>query len=300
MQITWIGLWLNLLLGAAKTVAGWLLGSKALIADGMHSLLDLGSDIVVLFGLAMARRPEDANHLYGHHKFVSLAKLFIGFLLVVFSGLLVYTSVLGMREPAPAMKNPAAAMLFAVVSILLKEALFWWTRLVAKRLKSDLLMANAWHHRLDSLSSIGVAVALCGVWLGGDTWAFLDGAVSLVLGCYLLFEGGKIFSRACSDLLDAAPEREIIEDLREHILPTPGAMAYHDFRVRRIGDFFEVDLHLQVDPNLTVEAGHAIARNVKNRIIQKHPEVTKVLIHVEPANQDHVIKRGISDLEFTD
>ena len=99
----------------------------------------------------------------------------------------------------------AGAALVAIVSVLLKEILFWWTRGVAKRLNSDLLMANAWHHRMDSISSVGVAVALLGVWLGGVDWVFLDGVVSLVLGCYLVFEAVKIFLRACADLLDAAP-----------------------------------------------------------------------------------------------
>ena len=294
MRITWIGLWVNLLLGLIKTLAGWSLGSKALIADGMHSLLDLLSDIAVLLGLSMARRPEDENHHFGHHKFVSLAKFFIGGILIVFSISLVVSSLLDFRSGVSVAPVAGSAACVAIVSILVKEALFWWTRGVAKRLHSDLLMANAWHHRMDSISSVSVAVALIGVWLGGADWAFLDGAVTLVLGCYLVFEAAKIFLRACSDLLDAAPEREVIEDLREHILPTPGALAYHDFRVRRVGDVYEIDLHLQVDPRITVEKGHRIAREVKLRLREQHPEVSKVLVHVEPANPEHLLKRGIS------
>lgn len=297
MRITWIGLWVNLLLGGVKTLVGWLLGSKALIADGMHSLLDLLSDVVVLFGLSMARRPEDENHHFGHHKFVSLAKFFIGGGLAVFSISLVVSSVLDFRTGAQAVPFAGGAALVAIVSVLLKEILFWWTRGVAKRLNSDLLMANAWHHRMDSISSVGVAVALLGVWLGGVDWVFLDGVVSLVLGCYLVFEAVKIFLRACADLLDAAPERAVIEDLREHILPTPGALAYHDFRVRRVGDVYEIDLHLQVDPQITVERGHQIAHDVKQQLIKQHPEVSKVLVHLEPANAEHIRQRGISDAE---
>jgi cation diffusion facilitator family transporter len=128
------------------------------------------------------------------------------------------------------------AVIVTLISLVVKEMLFWWTRSIARKLKSDLLMANAWHHRMDSLSSLGVALALVGVWIGGPSWAFLDDAVTLVLGGYIIFEATKIFLRACSDLLDAAPDRTIIEDLREHILPTPGVIAYHDFRVRRVGD----------------------------------------------------------------
>lgn len=294
-RITWIGLVLNLLLGTVKSTAGWLLGSKALIADGVHSLLDLMTDFAVLIGLSLARRPEDAGHHYGHHKYASLAKFFIGGALVIFSLGLVVAAVLDFRSEIRPIPSAGGAALVALISIVVKEGLFWWTRAVAKRLKSDLLLANAWHHRTDSISSVGVAVALIGVWLGGPGWAFLDSLVTLVLGCFLIFEAGKIFRSACADLLDAAPDRVIVEDLREHILPTPGAVAYHDFRVRRLGDVFEVDLHLQVDPTITVEAGHQIARAVKNRMLEQHPEVTKILIHVEPANPEHLRNSGISD-----
>jgi cation diffusion facilitator family transporter len=292
-EITWMGLFLNLLLGGAKIAGGWLLQSKALLADGAHSLLDLLTDIAVLIGLSLASKPEDENHHYGHHKFASFAKFFIGAMLLCFSIGLVVAALWDFRSGLSAPKAGPAVFL-ALISLVVKEILFWWTRGVARRLKSDLIMANAWHHRMDSLSSLGVAVALIGVWLGGPNWAFLDAAVTLVLGAYLSIEATKIFLRACADLLDAAPEREIVEDLREHILPTPGATAYHDFRVRRVGDFYEVDLHLQVDPEISVEAGHAIAREVKQRIQAQHPEVTKVLVHVEPANREHIMKRGLS------
>ncbi|MGB0258423.1 MAG: cation diffusion facilitator family transporter [Coraliomargarita sp.] len=294
LRITWIGFAVNLVLGLVKTIAGVVLSSKALIADGMHSLLDLLSDVAVLFGLFMARRPEDENHLYGHHKFASLSKFFIGGGLIVFAGVLVLSAIWDFRV-GPPVPDAGAAALFALLSLGIKEVLFWCTRGVAKRIKSDLLLANAWHHRTDSFSSLGVAVALIGVWLGGESWAFLDDAVTLVLGGYLVFEAAKIFISATGELLDAAPRREIIEDLREHILPTPGALAYHDFRVRRVGDVYEVDLHLQVDPELTVEQGHAIAKEVKQRLLAQHPEVWKVLVHIEPADEEHLQQKGISD-----
>lgn len=294
LSITWISLVLNLFLGAAKVATGLLLGSSALVADGLHSLLDLLSDIAVIIGLLIAVRPEDANHPYGHHKFSSLAKFFIGGSLIVFSGLLLL-SALSDLHAGPEDLPAAPALLVALISLVIKEGLYWWTRAVALRLKSDLIMANAWHHRTDSISSLAVAVALFGIWMGGGDWAFLDRAVTLVLGSFLLFESLKIFRSACADLLDTAPEREIIDDLSEHILPTPGVVAYHEFRVRRLGDVFEVDLHLQVDPQITVEAGHAIAKEVKETILKKHPEVFKVLVHVEPADGDHLNPRGVSD-----
>lgn len=293
MRITWIGLFVNLLLGCAKVIGGLLLHSKALLADGVHSLLDLLTDIVVLVGLSLANKPEDANHHYGHHKFASFAKFFVGGILLLFSVGLVVAALFDVRT---GLSHPKAgtALVLSIVSLIFKEALFWWTRSVARRVKSELIMANAWHHRMDSLSSLGVVIALLAIWMGGAQWAFLDDAVTLILGGYLSIEALKIFYRACADLLDAAPQREIVEDLREHILPTPGAIAYHDFRVRHIGDFYEIDLHLQVDPKISVEEGHDIARCVKERMRAQHPEVFKVLIHVEPANQEHIVARGLS------
>lgn len=293
--ITWVGLFVNLGLGGLKTAAGWWLGSKALIADGLHSLLDLLSDGVVLFGLSMAKRPEDESHHFGHHKFNSLAKFFIGGALLVFALALVVSAVMELHVGGE-LPQAGPAVVIVLFAMAVKEALFLLTLRTARRIKSELLQANAWHHRTDSISSLGVGVALTGMWIGGPEWAFLDGAVTLVLGCYLIFEASRIFFRACSELLDAAPERTIVEDLREHILPTPGARAYHNFRVRRVGDVFEVDLHLQVDPQITVEHGHAIAKEVKERILSKHPEVSKVLVHVEPANTEHIVERGISDV----
>jgi cation diffusion facilitator family transporter len=294
VRITVISLVANLLLGAAKGGAGFALGSRALVADGLHSLLDLLTDVAVLAGLLVAARPEDENHPYGHHKFASLAKLLIGGSLVLFSLVLVVSSVLDL-ERGPVALPAGQALLVALVSLAVKEALFWWTRAVGRRLKSDLILANAWHHRTDSVSSLAVAAALLGVWLGGPQWAFLDQAVTLVLGSFLIFEAVRILRRACGDLLDAAPERAIIEDLREHILPIPGTVAYHDFRARRVGDVFEVDLHLQVDPDLTVKSGHAVAKEVKAAIRRKHPEVRQVLVHIEPADAEHLGARGISD-----
>lgn len=295
LRITWIGFSVNLALGLLKTLAGGLLNSKALIADGIHSLLDLLSDVVVLFGIFMARRPEDETHLYGHHKFATLSKLLIGAGLVVLSLGLVVSATLSFNAGSNRTTEAGWAALLALLSLPIKELLFWSTRAVARRIKSDLIMANAWHHRADSLSTLGVAVALVCVWLGGENWAFLDDVVTLFLGGYLVFEAGKILLRAAAELLDTAPQREIIEDFREHILSTPGAKAYHDFRVRKVGDVYEVDFHLQVAPEISVEQGHDIARDVKHRMLQKHPEVWRVLVHIEPANTEHLNDRGISD-----
>lgn len=296
LSITWLSLLLNVLLGIFKCGVGLWVNSKAIFADGLHSFTDLSTDVVALLGLKMGSKPRDDNHLYGHHKFNDLSILFISVVLLFFCLGLIYSSMRGLVSGE--VVNPEwPAILIAFVSLVTKEWLFWKTRSIAIQAKSRLLMTNAWHHRTDSVSSFLVFVALVAIALGGQGWAFLDRVVGLILGAYLAAEGIRMFLRACRDLLDTAPEQEIINDIREHILPVPGAVAYHQFRARRVGDLLEVDLHLQVEPTLSVEKGHAIAKTVKGAILEKHPEVIDVLIHIEPADAGHVRDEGIYDID---
>jgi cation diffusion facilitator family transporter len=293
-SISWLSLGINLVLGSLKCAVGLVAQSQALIADGFHSLVDMSTDLAALFGLRMAAKPQDGNHPYGHHKFASLSTLFIAVILLAFCLGLAITAVRELIAGVNTVPGPLA-LVVALLSLIVKEWLFWATRRVARREKSRLVMINAWHHRTDSLSSLLVCVALVAVTLGGPSWAVLDKGLALLLAGWLGFEGLKMFFQACNDLLDAAPEAALINDLREHILPTPGVVAYHQFRARRVGDMIEVDLHLQVKSTLTVEEGHAIAKQVKANILARHPEVIDVLIHLEPADPEHLREEGISD-----
>jgi cation diffusion facilitator family transporter len=294
LWISWVSVWLNVSLGILKCAVGLWVNSKALVADGLHSLVDLSTDIAAILGLTWAARPPDGTHPYGHQKFSSLATLFISMVLMVFCVGLIYTSVAGLVTPSPVSPEwPALAA--AGLSLAVKEWLFWRTRAIARQERSLLVMANAWHHRTDSISSLVVFAALLAVILGGDRWQFLDKGVGLGLGMWLAVEAVKMLWHSSSDLLDAAPNEAVISDLREHILPVPGAVAYHNFRVRRVGDWLTVDLHLQVAPALTVAEGHEIARRVKEDILGKHPEVADVLVHVEPADARHVKQAGVHD-----
>ncbi|NWK54590.1 cation transporter [Verrucomicrobiaceae bacterium N1E253] len=293
-KVTLTGLLINLLLGFLKISIGWVFGAKALVADGMHSFLDLFSDAAVLAAIHWSSRPEDETHHYGHHKFSSLAQFFIGWLILFLAVALVIAAFFHDSHLLPASNLSGVTVVVALISLVVKEGLFWWTRNVARQTHSDLLMANAWHHRTDSVSSFAVALTLCAVWIGGAEWRILDDIVSAVLGSYLAVEAGKIIWKSSADLLDAAPRKEIIDDLREHILTIPGAIAYHDFRVRKTGDYYEVNLHLQIKPELTVLQGHEIASEVKNSLQAAHPEVFSVLVHIEPATGRHLVERGIS------
>lgn len=298
-RVTLWGLAINFLLGGTKIAVGIGCGAKSLIADGMHSLFDLLSDAAVLAALYWSNRPEDETHHYGHHKFSNLAQFFVGWLILLFALGLVFQSFFQsfFQDTTNHYESSLSGVTVAIAaaSLIVKEALFHWTRRVAVRTKSDLLMANAWHHRTDSISSLIVAVALTAIWLGGPEWRILDDIISIVLGSYLTIEAAKVIFKSTADLLDTAPRREIIDDLREHILTTPGTIAYHDFRVRKTGDYYEVNLHLQIQPDLTIQQGHDIASDVRDALKQAHPEVFNVLVHLEPATDRHLVERGISD-----
>lgn len=291
-KITWVSILVNIFLSLLKCILGFFAHSQALIGDGLHSLSDLTTDIAALISFKISFKPQDENHHYGHYKFSSMGALFIATILLVFCAVLIITSLKALLVGGGEIPE-WPALVAAVVSIVFKEWLYWRTRTIAYKLKSRVLMANAWHHRADSFSSIFVLVAIGAVMIGGQRWLFIDKVVGLGLGLYLAFQALKILYQASEDLLDKAPEKEIINDIREHILPTPGAIAYHNFRARRIGDLFEVDLHLQVDPHISVEEGHSIASKVKKNILSQHESVLDVLVHIEPANAEHIKKKGI-------
>lgn len=284
LKVTWLSFAVNILLGLFKVLVGWLASSRALVADGLHSLTDLTSDLAVIFAVHYAPRPSDFDHNYGHQKVTSLVTIFIASLILLFCLGLIVDAVNALREGVS--EGPGLlAFWAAIVSITVKEGMFHITRFVARKKKSRLLEANAWHHRTDSVSSIAVAVGVAVTWTLGPEWAFLDTLVAIVLALYLGYSTLPLFRDSLRDLMDAAPSAQRIDDIREHILPTPGVIAYHAFRVRQAGDQYLVDLHLQVDDDCTVKAGHRIAKQVKEKILKSHPEVVDVLIHIEPAEE---------------
>jgi cation diffusion facilitator family transporter len=291
--VTWLGVGLNVALGVVKVAVGWTGQSRALVADGLHSLADLASDAAVLFAMSVAARPPDESHPYGHHKAASLVTLGIAASLLVFCGLLVADALGGLRAGDAPVPQPLTLGV-ALASMVAKEFLFRRTRRVGEATGSRLVLANAWHHRTDSASSLVAAGGIAAVLLLGPEWAFLDAVAAVVLAAWLAVEGIRLVRGAIDDLMDAAPERALVDDLREHILPVDGAVAYHDFRARRVGDLLEVDFHLLVPPTMNVEEAHAVARRVKREILESHPEVLSVLVHVEPALPEHHRDRGVA------
>lgn len=295
VAVTRFSILVNVALGVAKCGAGVMAGSHALVADGIHSVVDLGSDIATLVGLKLAAKPGDEKHPYGHHRFVTLVTLGVSSSVLAFCLGLAWHSILRFTDDANTVSAGWLPISVAGVSLVLKEGFYRYAVRQARRLKSGLLLANAMDHRSDALASLVALIALLAVRWGGPGYAAADAVAGLLLAGWLGADALKLVRQALADLTDAAPASEVMRDLAEHILPVAGVRGFHAFRARRVGDMFEVDFHLQVSGDISVHDGHDIASTVKSEILFRHPEVLDALIHVEPDSPHHLDKRlGVS------
>ena len=288
---TSLSLGVNVLMAASKLTVGFMASSQALLADGIHSLVDIASDIAAMVGLRFSDLPKDDDHPYGHHRISTLATMFISALVLVFCVGLAWQSLTALVSGAEVATPGLAAAWVAGAALVIKEGFYQYARRQAERLGSRLLMANATDHRADAVASLLALVAVIVANVHPE-WRALDKVVGLVLAGWLGSEGIKLFKGACDDLLDTAPAEHVLKDLSEHILAAPGAKGFHAFRARRLGDRFEVDFHLQVAETATVAEGHAIAGRIKADILKSHPEVIAVLVHVEPDRPEHRKRDG--------
>lgn len=282
LTVTWASLFINLVLGAVKIASGIFGGSSAIIADGLHSLSDLASDLAVLWGIRAARVPPDADHHYGHKRREQIVTLVIGLLLVVTA---VYVAAEAIATIGQQHEGRASWWPFwvAVSSIVFKEAMFWKTRAVGRRTRNTALLANAWHHRTDSFSSIAAAVGIGAALVLGPRWAFLDHLTAVVLASFLVVIGIRILRDALGELSDRAPRPEMQQRMLELISSIPGVKGFHAFRARVTGGMIEMDVHIQVSPGLTVAQGHEIASKVEDKLCEAFPEVANVVVHIEPS-----------------
>lgn len=290
-----VSLVVNVALCATKLSVGLVAGSHALVADGVHSLVDLTSDIAAMIGLRVADLPKDEDHPYGHHRVSTLATLFISTLVLAFCVGLAWHSLRSLVDGVGDNVPGVAAAWVAGGALLLKEGFYRYARRQAERLGSRLLLANAVDHRADAVASLLALVAVL-VSRFFPALAGLDQVMGLVLAGWLGSEGIRLFRDACQHLVDQAPDEAVLKDLSEHILSVPGVRGFHAFRARRLGDRLEVDFHLQVDAACTVGDGHAIAGRVKAEIRATHPEVVSILVHVEPDEPRHLKADGHSGL----
>ncbi len=280
-RITWLGLILNAALSGFKFVVGYLGASQAIMADAVHSLSDMSTDVAVLLGVRFWSNPPDRDHPYGHWRIETLVTTLIGFVLAVVALGIGYETLSSVREPD--LKQPHwIASTGALVSIVVKEILYRYTVLVGRRVKSGAVIANAWHHRSDAISSIPAFVAvLLALWR--PELAFVDHIGAFVVSLFILKVSWDITKPALDNLMDrgvSVQDRAAIEAI---VMGIAGVRATHALRSRRMGPGAFLDLHVLVDGHITVQQGHAIAEKVKQELIARGPDVADVVVHIEPS-----------------
>jgi len=268
----------NVLLTCAQIAAGLFAGSQALIADGIHSLSDLVSDFVVLFATHHSRKEADADHAYGHHRYENAASLALGGLLIAVGAGMLWSAFQKIQTPHAVPAVHMLALWVALGALAAKELLFRYMLAVAEKLRSSLLVANAWHARSDAASSLVVAIGIGGNLLG---FSLLDPIAALIVGLMVLRMGVRFFWNALHDLMDRAVSEEEAEAIHATLLSSPGVLGVHALRTRRMGDMAIVDVHLEVDAQQTVAEGHDIAVEARRRVMERH-EVLDVMTHVDP------------------
>ena len=268
----------NLGLTVSQVFAGIVSGSQGLIADGIHSLADLVSDLVVLFANHHSGKEADEDHHYGHQRYETAASLFLGVsLLVVGVGMLIKSGE-KIVYPSPSGLISIMALYVGLGSLVTKELLFRYMLTVAKRVRSSMLVANAWHARSDAASSLVVSVGIVGALLG---YPILDSVGALVVGLMVAKAGWKFSWEALHDLMDRAVSEEEHRQIVSIIQATSGVKGCHDLKTRKMGDMILVDVHIEVDSTATVQVGHDIALEAANRVIAQMP-VLNVMTHIDP------------------
>ncbi len=288
LKATWVGLILNIALVIVKVWAGIVGRSQALLADGIHSLSDLFSDFVVMLGLKWGRRGEDEDHHFGHARIETLSSMIVGILLLVTALGLAYNAIQGIYRHDQV--TPGRITIYvAIASIVLKEGLYWYTRRVAERIRSLALIANAWHHRTDALSSVAVLIGVTAAHFN-PAWAVADSIAALAVTWFIARVGLDLIWRAFKEVADTAPDKKVLDQLSVQAAEVDGVRQVHDVRARHSGTQIFVEMHIVVDPSLTVYNGHKIAATVKYRLLNEIPDVTRVIIHVDPVSKDNVPK----------
>ncbi len=275
---TLVSVAVNLLLTLAQVLAGLFTASQALIADGIHSLSDLIADFVVLFAAHHSKKEADEDHHYGHHRYETAASLVLGGLLLAVGLGMLWAAFQKLQQPESIPRVHMLALWVALAALVAKELLFRYMLAIAERVRSSMLIANAWHARSDAASSLVVAIGIGGNLLG---FPLLDPVAALIVGFLVSRMGWEFAWDALHDLMDRAVSEEEIAQIRATLLATPGILGLHDLRTRRMGDLIAVDVHLEIDADITVEQGHDIAVAAGERVMGSLP-VLNVMTHVDP------------------
>ena len=288
---TWVSVVVNLVLTSTQIVFGIVAKSQGLVADGIHSLSDLVADFVVLFANHHSKKDADKDHPYGHQRFETAASLALGVLLLVVGVGMLWSAFHKLEDPSSVPTVHAVALWVVVAALAAKELLFRYMLRVAKRVKSSMLVANAWHARSDAASSLVVGIGIVGNLVG---YPILDPIAALIVGFMVAKMGWEFGWEALHDLMDRSADDEEVAAIGRTITETPGVIGVHDLRTRKMGDLIVVDAHLEVNAAISVEAGHGIAVLARQRVLQRH-RVLNLMTHVDPVRRpdlDHAPASG--------
>lgn len=284
-KVTIVGSIVNFLLLVFKFFAGIAGHSAAMLADAVHSLSDFITDIVVIVFVRIAGKPEDKGHDYGHGKYETLATAIIGLLLLcVGFGIFwngassIYTFLQGGQLESPGV----VALVAALVSIVSKEILYQYTVIQGKKLNSQAVVANAWHHRSDALSSIGTAIGIGGAILLGDHWRVLDPIAAVVVSFFIMKVSVQLLIPCVDELLERSLPDDVEKEIEQTVLSFPGVSQPHHLRTRRIGSYYAIEIHVRMDGKITLEEAHGTATAIENKLKEMFGKGTHVGIHVEP------------------
>jgi len=275
---TWVSIFVNLLLTVMQVLAGFFGKSQSLMADGLHSFSDLVADILVLFANRHGNRHADANHPYGHARIETAASLILGISLAVVGAALLISAGLRLQHPEQVQTVHPFTLWIALIALAAKEGLFRYMLAVAQRVRSQMLVANAWHARSDAASSLVVMVGIGGNLLG---YTFLDLVAAGVVGVMIAHMGVKFAMDALSELIDTGLDEEEVNAIRKTLLEAPGVRSLHELRTRKMADNALVDAHIIVDPKISVSEGHYIAESARLAVLRNH-HVMDVMVHIDP------------------
>jgi len=275
---TWVSIFVNLLLTVMQVLAGFFGKSQSLMADGLHSFSDLVADILVLFANRHGNRHADANHPYGHARIETAASLILGISLAVVGAALLISAGLRLQHPEQVQTVHPFTLWIALIALAAKEGLFRYMLAVAQRVRSQMLVANAWHARSDAASSLVVMVGIGGNLLG---YTFLDLVAAGVVGVMIAHMGVKFAMDALSELIDTGLDEEEVNAIRKTLLDAPGVRSLHELRTRKMADNALVDAHIIVDPKISVSEGHYIAESARLAVLRNH-HVMDVMVHIDP------------------
>ena len=284
-KVTIVGGLVNLFLLIFKFVAGIVGHSGAMIADATHSLSDFITDIIVLIFVKLGNRPKDKSHDYGHGKYETLAMTIIGIALMIVAVGIIFEGAkkIAFWANGGALEEPGMlAFWAAIVSIVMKEAVYRYSIIKAKKLNSKAVEANAWHHRSDALSSLGTAVGIGGAIFFGERWEILDPIASVIVGAVLVKVAFELLRDGFGDLMEQSLPDKVENEILQMVNELPGVTAPHNLRTRRIGNHYAIEIHIMMDGDISLREAHDKATEVEEVLREHYGKETHVAVHVEP------------------